>query len=178
MANKITETKNGVTSVLLDVSQTTATEADVAQGKIFTKQDGTQGTGTLVAGGDNPLTATDDSTMEALLVSENIGKVAQFNGTSSTYVDGVFYLIEGAVSLISFTIGDTSYQAVEGMTWAEWCNSEYSNNAFYVGGTAIFEGMEGDNSPYIVALGSNPVISTEAIVENTTYTITTTGTQD
>ena len=48
MANKITETKNGVTSVLLDVSQTTATEADVAQGKVFTKQDGTQGTGTLV----------------------------------------------------------------------------------------------------------------------------------
>lgn len=29
------------------------------------------------------------------------------------------------VSLISFTIAGTTYYAEEGMTWAEWCESEY-----------------------------------------------------
>lgn len=50
MANIITEIVNGVETVLLDVSDTTATEADVIKGKVFTKQDGTKGTGTLEQG--------------------------------------------------------------------------------------------------------------------------------
>lgn len=31
-----------------------------------------------------------------------------------------------SVNLISFTIDGTSYQAEEGMTWGEWCDSEYN----------------------------------------------------
>lgn len=29
------------------------------------------------------------------------------------------------INIINFTIDGTGYQAEEGMTWAEWCNSEY-----------------------------------------------------
>lgn len=167
MANKITETKNGVTSVLLDVSQTTATEADVAQGKVFTKQDGTQGTGTLVAGGNNPLNVTDDSTMEALLVSENIGKVAQFNGTSSTYTDGEFYLIESAISLISFTIGGTTYQAEKGMIWIRWCDSKYNTEEYYISDTKIYN-SEGTGAV-------SETISTDVIVADKSYSLSHSG---
>jgi len=36
------------------------------------------------------------------------------------------------VTLISFTIGDMSYQAEEGMTWAQWVASSYNNNGWDV----------------------------------------------
>jgi hypothetical protein len=47
MPNKIITRKNGVDTVLLDVSQTTATEEKVLKGEVFTKADGTQAEGTL-----------------------------------------------------------------------------------------------------------------------------------
>ena len=47
-----------------------------------------------VSSGANPLNATSDEEMNALLVASNVGKVAQFNGTSDIYVDGGYYLIE------------------------------------------------------------------------------------
>lgn len=40
-------------------------------------------------------------------------------------------------TLISFTIDGTSYQAEEGMTWAEWVDSEYSTVGFEVVGDSI-----------------------------------------
>lgn len=39
-------------------------------------------------------------------------------------------LDEPAPNLISFTIDGTTYQAEEGMTWAEWCESEYNTNNY------------------------------------------------
>lgn len=36
------------------------------------------------------------------------------------------------MTLISFTIGGTPYQAEEGMTWAEWCDSEYNTVSAYI----------------------------------------------
>ena len=33
-------------------------------------------------------------------------------------------------NLISFTIDGTQYQADEGMTWEEWCNSDYNVNNY------------------------------------------------
>lgn len=95
MANKVIERVNGVDTVILDVSQTTATETDVAVGKIFTKQDGTQGTGTLVPGSDGTtMNAASDSAMESLLVESNIGKVVTYTGTDTeSYESGELYLV-------------------------------------------------------------------------------------
>lgn len=33
-------------------------------------------------------------------------------------------------TLITFTVGSTTYQAEEDMTWYEWCNSEYNTSSF------------------------------------------------
>ena len=39
-------------------------------------------------------------------------------------------LIGGGISLISFTIDGTEYQAEEGMTWGEWIESEYNTDSW------------------------------------------------
>ena len=41
------------------------------------------------------------------------------------------------MTLISFTINGTSYQADEGMTWAEWCESAYNNGGWFISGTMV-----------------------------------------
>ena len=41
-------------------------------------------------------------------------------------------VFESFINTIIFTIGGTEYQAEEGMTWEEWCNSEYNKNGFYI----------------------------------------------
>lgn len=46
--------------------------------------------------------------------------------------------ISKSVNLISFTIGGTAYQAEEGMTWAEWCESSYNSDGYWgIGSTGV-----------------------------------------
>lgn len=73
--------------------------------------------------------------MDALLIEANVGKYYKFTGTTdSNYTNGDLYLVEGGVTLINFTINDTAYQAEEGMTWEQWCNSSYntSNGRYFI----------------------------------------------
>ena len=42
------------------------------------------------------------------------------------------YTITNAVSLISFTVAGTSYEAEDGMTWEQWCRSTYNFDGYYV----------------------------------------------
>lgn len=41
------------------------------------------------------------------------------------------------VTLISFTVGSTTYQAEEGMKWYEWCDSEYNTDGYYIDGNFV-----------------------------------------
>ena len=41
-------------------------------------------------------------------------------------------VIPPKVTLISFTIAGTSYQAEDGMTWGEWVESEYNTNGYQI----------------------------------------------
>ena len=50
-----------------------------------------------ISGGDNPLIATTDVEMTALLISANNGKVVKFTGTSQTYTTDKYYLIKESV---------------------------------------------------------------------------------
>lgn len=82
-------------------------------------------------------------------------------GISERYTEGIIVEdieTEGATSLISFTIDGTIYQAEEGMTWGEWCESDYNTRGYEIapmyvelGGLAIFcvgYNNEIDNSMY------------------------------
>ena len=85
----------------------------------------------------------------------------------------VFGLVEEA-TLISFTIDGVSYQAEEGMTWSEWCASEYNtgdsnadgNNVIAPNGKFLFEesGKTIDDATSEVA-----VLNTEVIIANHDY---------
>lgn len=49
----------------------------------------------------------------------------------------VFEPFVSATSLITFTINDVGHQAEEGMTWQEWCGSEYNTHGFWCSGNYI-----------------------------------------
>lgn len=61
--------------------------------------------------------------------------------TSDTNVSKEFYerfdALSSFTTLITFTIGGTTYQAENGMTWAEWCESEYNTNKYFSDGGGI-----------------------------------------
>lgn len=92
------------------------------------------------------------------------------NATSyEIYADNTLIGNVAAVTLISFTIAGTTYQAEEGMTWQQWVVSSYNTGGFYVtaGNTRVIfsngadyvssEGFAGDyanNTSQIVANGT------------------------
>jgi len=64
--------------------------------------------------------------------------------------------------IISFTIGDTLYRAIEGMTWAEWVDSRFNTGMWYIGSETYIERQEGTISG---------VATTDVIMPNNAYTI-------
>ena len=46
--------------------------------------------------------------------------------TNWAYFSSRFVAYDGGANIITFTIEGTEYQAEEGMTWAEWVESEYN----------------------------------------------------
>ena len=69
--------------------------------------------------------------------------------------DGTISLVES--NLITFTIDGTEYQAEEGMTWAEWVESEYNT----VGAVLIPD--VGDN--YFAGIGSKVIGTSQNDIE-------------
>ena len=44
------------------------------------------------------------------------------------------------VKMISFTINNVQYQAEEGMTWEDWCNSGYNPGTYLIQGNSVSAG--------------------------------------
>lgn len=83
----------------------------------------------------NRKTGKSDTTIKQAIVTllEGYGKgeeVAEYDGS---------VVIEDAVKLISFTIEGTTYQAEEGMTYAQWVDSKYNTGGFYTDGTFLYD---------------------------------------
>lgn len=77
---------------------------------------------------------------------------------------------QGAVSLITFTIDGTTYQAEDGMTWEQWLSSEYNTGSYYTTGGWIRK----SNSNIVGLSVGNPVFAWNNISANTAYVIITT----
>ena len=65
------------------------------------------------------------------------------------------------LGLITFTIGNTQYQADYGMTWSDWIISEYNVNSFY-----IYENYIMESNHYYHVYNVSPEMN---IVANTNY---------
>lgn len=77
------------------------------------------------------------------------------------------------IKLISFTINDTEYKAVEGMTWKEWVDSKYNVKDAYgisSGGYVIFKRTDGTFYYFDSFISKD-----ELIIENGKYTHSTSG---
>lgn len=90
--------------------------------------------------------------------------------SGKTLVGGTVYEV-GFVKIITFEVYNsasfqsTTYQAEEGMTWAEWCGSEYDTNGAHIDrGGKVYP----DNNIHGYLTG---VISSDVIIEGMAYTI-------
>jgi hypothetical protein len=81
--------------------------------------------------------ATTDAEMMTFVDESEGGEIVKFTGTSSTYEKGRLYIVKGAKKEISFTVKNTSYKALEGMTWGEWVESDYNTVSAELYGTQI-----------------------------------------
>ncbi len=68
-------------------------------------------------------------------------------------------------STIAFTIDGTSYEAKEGMTWTEWCDSEYSPSSAEVGTSVVYFSTNN-----IIQTSAAYVTPSDVITANTAYT--------
>lgn len=78
-----------------------------------------------------------------------------------------------SANLISFTIAGTSYQAEEGMTWGEWCNSGYNTANLYVISGGTYDGsIANAASTQTVTKGFTRTSSSDVIESGYTYSLT------
>jgi hypothetical protein len=67
--------------------------------------------------------------------------------------------------LITFTINGTSYQAEDGMTWAEWCESEYNTDGYKIAD----DGNVDPPAASWVSYEGTTVAGTDVIIANAIY---------
>ena len=72
----------------------------------------------------------------------------------------------GGGSLITFTVDGVEYQAKEGMTWGEWCNSEYDNERFYI---ELDDSICDSDSRYFIGTEVDYVYASDIIQKNYNY---------
>lgn len=106
---------------------------------------------TRAAATDVPTQASIDST--GLISYKNNGGTTLFTLQLPVYVP---------VTLISFKIGSTSYQAEDGMTWGEWVESEYNTDGYFIDQQYVANGA------YTI---SHPVVATDVIVNERKYSL-------
>ena len=68
---------------------------------------------------------------------------------------------------ITFTIDGTTYQAEEGMTWSEWCESSYNTNQKY---TNLAGGISSSGGAFVHYNGTK-VSTADTIISNASYTL-------
>lgn len=82
-------------NTLIDLTSDTVTADKLAEGYTAHDKAGNLITGTMSGGIEGiPIEISTDAGMEAVLTSENIGKVYKFTGTSDTYTNGDLYIVE------------------------------------------------------------------------------------
>ena len=113
--------------------------------------------------------------------SNSIGNIPMgeltFNGVQSVTYNGTDYtklVVDGTSYpplpvIISFTIDGTSYQAEEGMTWAEWVASSYNTGDFIISESS---GSPTNVNYYLIKTSSYGFLqATDAIISGEAYIV-------
>ena len=119
-----------------------------------------------------PTEVSTEAEMTALLTSGEVGGVYKYTGTTGTYENGALYVLENGT--ITFTVAGTEFQAEEGMTWAEWCESDYNTHGAYInlgnGQNTVWWQSYSATKFYAVANADNIVGENDAIIADYSYT--------
>lgn len=86
--------------------------------------------------------------------------------------DGSGVVIEGLVKLISFTVAGAEFQAEEGMTWAQWIDSEYNTDGYEAHpnlGTDTEDSKVPAKNQYCITYNSSVVSFGDLIIANASY---------
>lgn len=90
------------------------------------------------------------------------GQKITFKGGKVMQADIVAVVSAEEVKLISFTISGTTYQAVDGMKWYEWCDSEYAPDTFEATSGGYQVRYYGDAAPkYVKGVKPDDVIKAD-----------------
>lgn len=88
--------------------------------------------------------------------------------------DGTGVVIEGLVKLISFTVSGAEFQAEEGMTWSEWCDTDYNTHGAHIelgnGAMTVWWQTHTSTKFYAVSTTDSIVSENETIVADYAYT--------
>lgn len=103
----------------------------------------------------------------AITVPTGYGETYKTASVWSTYAD---YIIEEGI--IVFVIESTRYQAEEGMTWAEWVESDYNTSSYKKDSTSDYIVLPGTTYDEYVTYDSVRVVSSDVIISKATYTRT------
>lgn len=114
---------------------------------------------------------TGAATVEQVLDTENNRLVVKLTGITGALTINVF-----KIEMIQFTVLGKTYNAVSGMTWAEFCNSEYNieTNGLGLGGDFSYDSyrvyvMTGAGFSMHLKLNDVFVLPTDQIVSGITY---------
>lgn len=67
-------------------------------------------------------------------------KIDSLVGDVEAALDAIIAIQEELIGIITFTFYDTTYRAIEGMTWGEWVESEYNTDGWSLDGDYISTG--------------------------------------
>lgn len=104
---------------------------------------------------------------QTLLNGGNIQVAADVESIPNSEIEALF----NPLTLISFTVESTTYQAESGMTWTAWCDSTYNTNRFKVSASSVYTA----DSQYVIARGLFFVNASDAILADTAYNYMTNG---
>lgn len=133
-------------------------------------------------GSASRLASVDDENFKANNIKKGVsifGLTGAYEGETVDTWDGtgvVIAPIEEEPTTFTFTIGDTEYEAEEGMTWYEWVRSDYSPDSYSCESTESNVYPTGDT--YVADSEGNAVIGSTLITEGGVYSIEEVATED
>lgn len=119
---------------------------------------GTTDGGSNIASGSSVLSADSDTSTTLYVTVSDTSKVGTFTDTITFTSE-----IVETVNLITFTISGTSYQAIDGMAWDEWIDSQYNTDGYYIS----LERVCDKTSKYVTYDGT--AFSNHIIIEGANY---------
>ena len=132
--------------------------------------------GANIAAGDEILAVNpaDGKTGTATITFDIDESAIKYAGTYTGSATFTIAVKDVPVTIINFTIDGTSYQAEEGMTWAQWVLSDYNNGGFALdsyGGPMVWSGHNAVCCPGAADAWTDYIDSATEIKSGLAYTL-------